>query len=215
MDLPWNPAVLEQRIGRVHRLGQRQPVHVYHFIAENTIEHGMLSVLSFKKALFAGVLDGGQEEVFFGGTRLKKFMESVEKATGAIPAGSGPAGPAETPAAEEEEADLEEERPAAVPVVVPAPSPAAAPVATAPEVSGDTEQRAQRAWKEVLASIGRLFSGLESTLGGAGSRTAAPGRPALGIEHDEKTGQAFLKLPIQEPEKLEALAQALKALTGS
>ncbi|HEY4046466.1 MAG TPA: DEAD/DEAH box helicase, partial [Acidobacteriaceae bacterium] len=33
MDLPWNPAVLEQRIGRVHRLGQRQPVRVLNFVA--------------------------------------------------------------------------------------------------------------------------------------------------------------------------------------
>src|SRR5207245_264895 len=34
VDLPWNPAVLEQRIGRVHRLGQRQPVRVVNFVAQ-------------------------------------------------------------------------------------------------------------------------------------------------------------------------------------
>ena len=54
MDLPWNPAVLEQRIGRVHRLGQKQPVRVVNFVAQGTIEEGMLSVLKFKKSLFAG-----------------------------------------------------------------------------------------------------------------------------------------------------------------
>src|SRR4029079_14843856 len=86
MDLPWNPAVLEQRIGRVHRLGQRQPVRVVNFVAQGTIEEGMLSVLKFKKSLFAGVLDGGEKEVFLGGSRLSKFMETVEKATGSIPA---------------------------------------------------------------------------------------------------------------------------------
>ena len=64
MDLPWNPAVLEQRIGRVHRLGQKQPVQVVNFVAQGTIEEGMLSVLEFKKSLFAGVLDGGEKEVF-------------------------------------------------------------------------------------------------------------------------------------------------------
>src|SRR5262249_2195505 len=85
MDLPWNPAVLEQRIGRVHRLGQRQPVRVVNFVAQGTIEEGMLEVLKFKKSLFAGVLDGGEREIFMGGSRLKRFMESVEKATGAIP----------------------------------------------------------------------------------------------------------------------------------
>jgi superfamily II DNA or RNA helicase len=85
MDLPWNPAVLEQRIGRVHRLGQRQPVRVVNGVAQGTIEDGMQSVLKFKKSLFSGVLDGGQKDVFLGGSRLTKFMESVEAAAAAIP----------------------------------------------------------------------------------------------------------------------------------
>jgi superfamily II DNA or RNA helicase len=85
MDQPWNPAVLEQRIGRVHRLGQNRPVRVVHFIAQGTIEEGMLGLLAFKKSMFAGILEGGQDEVFLGGTRLTRFMESVDRATGAIP----------------------------------------------------------------------------------------------------------------------------------
>ena len=84
MDVPWNPAVLEQRIGRVHRLGQKQPVRVVNFVAQGTIEEGMLSVLKFKKSLFAGVLDGGESSVFLGGSRLARFMETVEKTTTAI-----------------------------------------------------------------------------------------------------------------------------------
>ncbi|MBI5451274.1 MAG: DEAD/DEAH box helicase [Gammaproteobacteria bacterium] len=83
MDMPWNPAVLEQRIGRVHRLGQARGVQVVNFVAKGTIEEGMLSVLAFKKSLFAGVLDGGQSEVTLQGTRLSKFMESVEQVTSA------------------------------------------------------------------------------------------------------------------------------------
>ena len=85
MDLPWNPAVLEQRIGRVHRLGQKRPVQVINFVSKGTIEEGMLSVLKFKKSLFAGVLDGGETDIMFGGARLTKFMETVEQTTGAIP----------------------------------------------------------------------------------------------------------------------------------
>ena len=46
MDLPWNPAVLEQRVGRVHRLGQKKPVRVINFVTKGSIEHGMLTVLS-------------------------------------------------------------------------------------------------------------------------------------------------------------------------
>jgi SNF2 family DNA or RNA helicase len=49
--LPWNPAVLEQRIGRVHRLGQRGPVQVVNLVAQGTIEESMLSLLGFKQIL--------------------------------------------------------------------------------------------------------------------------------------------------------------------
>ncbi|MGH7267332.1 MAG: DEAD/DEAH box helicase, partial [Candidatus Rokuibacteriota bacterium] len=85
VDLPWNPAVLEQRIGRVHRLGQTRPVQVLSFVAKGTIEEGMLSVLGFKRSLFAGVLDGGASEVFLGGSRLKRFLDGVDQVTTAIP----------------------------------------------------------------------------------------------------------------------------------
>ena len=85
MDLPWNPAVLEQRIGRVHRIGQKRAVQVINFVARGTIEEGMLSVLKFKKSLFAGVLDGGEKDIMFGGTRLTKFMQTVEETTKSIP----------------------------------------------------------------------------------------------------------------------------------
>lgn len=98
MDMPWNPAVLEQRIGRVHRLGQGRSVQVVNFVAQGSIEEGMLQVLAFKKSLFAGVLDGGPAEVFLQGTRLSKFMESVEQVTQAV-------GPAETAPEEPAPAD--------------------------------------------------------------------------------------------------------------
>ena len=51
MDLPWNPAVLEQRIARIHRMGQTRPVQVINFVSKGTIEEGMLSVLAFKRSL--------------------------------------------------------------------------------------------------------------------------------------------------------------------
>ncbi|MEO7244152.1 MAG: DEAD/DEAH box helicase, partial [Rubrivivax sp.] len=84
MDLPWNPAKLEQRIGRVHRMGQRRGVQVINFVAQGSIEEGMLGVLAFKKSLFAGVLDGGDSAVVMNGTRLSRFMESVDEVTGAM-----------------------------------------------------------------------------------------------------------------------------------
>ncbi|HLB50166.1 MAG TPA: DEAD/DEAH box helicase, partial [Anaerolineales bacterium] len=60
LDLPWNPAVLEQRIGRAHRHGQTRPVQVVNLIAQGTIEERMLDTLSAKRNVFAGVF--GTEE---------------------------------------------------------------------------------------------------------------------------------------------------------
>ena len=46
----------------------------------------MLSVLSFKRSLFAGVLNDGANEVFLDGGKLQRFMESIDRVTAAIPA---------------------------------------------------------------------------------------------------------------------------------
>lgn len=87
MDLPWNPAVLEQRIARVHRLGQARPVQVINFVAKGSIEEGMLSVLAFKRSLSEGILDGGNGEISLGGSRLNRFLKDVESVTGTMGAG--------------------------------------------------------------------------------------------------------------------------------
>ena len=76
---PRNPAVLEQRIGRVHRLGQRRPVQVVNFIAQGTIEEGMLSVLSFKDGPFAGVLDRRGAGSVPWRQPLNRFIERVQE----------------------------------------------------------------------------------------------------------------------------------------
>ncbi|RJP49503.1 MAG: hypothetical protein C4557_11175 [Anaerolineaceae bacterium] len=55
LDLPWNPAVLEQRIARAHRHGQPSSVQVINLVAKGTIEERMLDTLSAKKNVFATV----------------------------------------------------------------------------------------------------------------------------------------------------------------
>jgi superfamily II DNA or RNA helicase len=57
LDLPWNPARVEQRIGRAHRIGQTQPVNVINIIANNTVEQRVLEVLYHKRELFEEMLD--------------------------------------------------------------------------------------------------------------------------------------------------------------
>lgn len=44
-DMPWNPVRLEQRMGRVHRIGQKYDVYVFNFVASNTIEGRVLARL--------------------------------------------------------------------------------------------------------------------------------------------------------------------------
>ncbi|MDD4181239.1 MAG: DEAD/DEAH box helicase [Victivallaceae bacterium] len=58
MDLPWNPARLEQRIARAWRKHQKNVVNVINLVAEGTIEHKMIATLKFKQGLADGVLDG-------------------------------------------------------------------------------------------------------------------------------------------------------------
>ncbi len=57
LDLPWNPAVLEQRIARIHRMGQRRPVQVFVLVTTETIEENIMATLSGKYDLAAAALD--------------------------------------------------------------------------------------------------------------------------------------------------------------
>jgi hypothetical protein len=58
LDLPWNPAKLEQRIARAWRKHQMRTVTVVNLVCENSIEHKILHLLAQKQGLADGVLDG-------------------------------------------------------------------------------------------------------------------------------------------------------------
>ena len=77
IDLPWNPAVLEQRIGRIYRLGQQNNIQVINLVAPYSIEQGMLGKLRFKTSMFEGVLDDGEDSVFISDDKFTKMMETV------------------------------------------------------------------------------------------------------------------------------------------
>lgn len=202
MDQPWNPAVLEQRIARVHRMGQRRSVQVVNFIAQGTIEEGMLSLLGFKKALFAGVLDGGQTEISLGGSRLTRFMEGVEKATG------GAARPqVEEPIAPEAPPD------AVGPPELPEASPEPAGAAAIARERGDGgDERAADAWQGLITAGLQLATQVLS----AARELAPDGAPASGhplLETDPGTGRRYLKLPVPDPGTLDKLAELLALLS--
>ena len=81
LDLPWNPAVLEQRIARIYRIGQTKPVQIFNMVAERTIEERMLSTLNFKSNMSEGILDNGTDAVFMEDSKFNKLMETVEEIT--------------------------------------------------------------------------------------------------------------------------------------
>ncbi|KVQ13110.1 helicase [Burkholderia ubonensis] len=68
-DMPWNPMRLEQRIGRVDRIGQPHVVRAINFVLEGTVEHRVREVLEEKLAVIA------QE---FGVDKAADVMDSVE-----------------------------------------------------------------------------------------------------------------------------------------
>jgi superfamily II DNA or RNA helicase len=212
MDLPWNPAVLEQRIGRVHRLGQKQPVRVVNFVTQGTIEEGMLQVLKFKKSLFAGVLDGGETEVFLGGSKLNKFMETVESATIAIP---------EELLEDSEDAlrSMPDERGgksyrssrrrgATKPV------PVAAPVSGLVAEIDDEPAPAAAAsdpWSGLLQAGMALLQQFVAPKASGGTVPSVKGPRIPQMERDERTGERFVKLPVPSSEVID---QAVRALSG-
>ncbi len=197
MDLPWNPAILEQRIARIHRMGQKRPVRVINFVAKGTIEEGMLSVLAFKRSLSAGILDGGSSEISLGGSRLNRFMKDVENVTGRMSEGEAVA-PAEEVRniviaddagfTENLNADVND---------------------GADETAIAQAERSRDAgpdpW-QALVQVGAQFIAALA----AANDPSAPAHPW--IERNPATGAQNLKMPLPPPETARQLANALSAL---
>ena len=197
MDLPWNPAILEQRISRIHRMGQARPVQVVNFIAKGTIEEGMLSILAFKRSLAAGILDSGTSEISLGGSRLSRFIKDVENVTGNM--GEGEA----VSAAEEVVGhDL-----ASTPVALELAEPGAvdenaqAPILAESEANSDP-------WAALMQAGAHFVSALA-----ASSDTTAATHPW--IENNPKTGTRSLKLPLPPPETARMIADALSTIVAA
>jgi superfamily II DNA or RNA helicase len=79
LEVPWNPAVLEQRIARVHRMGQHRPVQVINLVTRGSIEERVLRTLQLKRTLFDGVFARGSDEVDFAALGQRAFLDTVRQ----------------------------------------------------------------------------------------------------------------------------------------
>lgn len=82
LDLPWNPAKIEQRIARAWRKNQTKKVQVINLVSENTIEHRMLGVLKLKQSLSHTVLDSGDIDQMVLPSGRKALMEQLMQIIG-------------------------------------------------------------------------------------------------------------------------------------
>ena len=224
LDIPWNPGVLEQRIGRIHRLGQEKPVNIINLVAQESIEHNLLSVIQFKKSMAAGVLDDGDDTIFMGDSKFKQFMASVEVITRDTVSGMASVSPEEIerPTTQRDDDNL-------VPDASPAPPrPTVEPYSDdlpddldnpLPDVASTSEvpRSPHPQTPEALVQNGlQFFSQLARTL----SDPQATERLVKSIvQKDEKTGQTFVKLPVENEQAVEGVLNLLggffKAMGGN
>ena len=116
LDLPWNPAKLEQRIARAWRKRQTRDVLVVNLVAEGTIEHKMLSTLKFKQGLADLVLDARGDAADFESEKSKNaFLARVsslmESQLPAVVRASGTEGDEKNTATETQAAKTEATKP--------------------------------------------------------------------------------------------------------
>jgi len=220
---PWNPARLEQRIGRVHRLGQSRPVHVIHMLTEKSIEERVWETLALKKSLFAGVFDSPTDEVSFAKLGRKTMLQAVKEIFAEQPGRPKPVidhAPAEAVALPQALHDVQTQSAGLAGATVPAPagtrpSPPATP-------GGNGVELAAASFIEAgLKLIESITAG--GAAGGTAARsTAAPASrvaqvlPTL-FTSDPRTNRPALTIPLPDsvtPERITSAFSALLNLFG-
>ncbi len=212
LDIPWNPAILEQRIARVHRMGQKKPVRVINFISRNSIEERILDLLRFKKAVFAGALDeDGHDTVMLGESQLGSFMNSVQDLTGGMEQADLSGGQDVW----RDEQDAEEAGAEIVPdEVAETPSPEAAMTggaAQAPQL-GELLQTGARFLMELGQALAPQPVVVEKPAGSDHGEAPRTNPLAALVSVDEATGKSCLKIPLPEPEVMTSIISGLSQL---
>jgi superfamily II DNA/RNA helicase len=86
-ELPWNPAKLNQRVGRVHRIGQKSRcINVVNLVMKDSLEEKIQAGIALKQELFDGVFDGTADEVSFSRERKIQLVNKIRDLLGEEPA---------------------------------------------------------------------------------------------------------------------------------
>lgn len=86
MDMPWNPAILDQRIARIHRLGQQQKVQIFLLLAEESYEQRVAGLVRGKRDLFDNVVSSDATEDVVGVSKkmLETLVDDLAETSGAV-----------------------------------------------------------------------------------------------------------------------------------
>ncbi len=225
---PWNPARLEQRVGRVHRFGQTQPVQVIHLLTENSIEERVWETLRLKKALFTGLFDEAKDEISFEKLGRKSMMHVIKDVFSDQP---GRPKPALTPEAPQPVAAMEAKRngkaaaknghthgePTGTGVQLPADETMG--VAKSPTQDGDTRSGlfvpdARQAVSRFLEAGLTLLESLSSPNGADGFGPIERGLATL-LRTDAQTRRPTLEIPLPESITAERLARVITGFLGN
>lgn len=81
LDVPWNPAILQQRNARVHRLGQSRQVQIFMMVSQDSYEQKVLQLVNNKQALFNNVIDpeGTEDIVGISKKTLDEILTTIPK----------------------------------------------------------------------------------------------------------------------------------------
>ncbi|WP_420264165.1 SNF2-related protein [Candidatus Magnetominusculus dajiuhuensis] len=82
-ELPWNPSRLNQRIGRVMRIGQKSKcVNVINLISKHSIEEKVFAGITLKQEVFDGVFEGSTDKVEFTREKKAEFINKIREMMG-------------------------------------------------------------------------------------------------------------------------------------
>ncbi len=190
LDLPWNPAVLEQRIARIYRIGQKKNIQVINLVASQTIEERMLSTLNFKSSLFEGILDNGEDTIFLEDSKLDKIMDSIKVMTQP----SGDMAEAGRGSGSDIQADDNEEKVEQPPMERDVMADELADLKN----TDPTETLAEHPEQLVQQGVS-FFAGLAQALS---SPEATRKLVDSIVEEDKETGQTSLKIPVPDKESV-------------